>query len=340
MRLTLADIRNTRIPAALGLCSTDTDRLVHWLNEAQERLLNKGKWWQTTGHFLMCVNEGCVTLPPQIATIESAALCGNPITIHDQWFEFLPTGAGIRDSTSCWPEANYVGQFPTFSDVSGPSRRIKLICDLASDVAKIVLVLGYDDSGNWIRTSQGGVIKDGELVALAQNYGTVATKRYSRITDLQLPDNLDGQVWLVEIDDTTGFSRQIGRYQYWETRPSYARYFIPGVQPASACCGQNDGTTSKLLDVIAKLAFIPVKAETDYLLISCVPALKAMMTAIKKSENEPDGEVANQILLAGEAVALRELNAELDHYLGSGRKIGMSFSGSSIGEQEPIENLI
>ena len=70
MRVTLADLQASRIPAALGLCPTDP-RIIAWCNEAQERLLYEGKWFGTVATFNICATNGYITLPREIATIEA-----------------------------------------------------------------------------------------------------------------------------------------------------------------------------------------------------------------------------------------------------------------------------
>jgi hypothetical protein len=125
--------------------------------------------------------------------------------------------------------------------------------------------------------------------------------------------------------------RMIGHYQYNEPHPTYARYQLPGINSNNA---QNVS-----VEIIGKKAFIPVVNPSDYLVIQCIPALKEMMSALKKSENEPDSVKANQIIAAGTVTACKVLDAQLDHQLGSGRVIGINVVGSSVGQNDPVANL-
>lgn len=335
MRRTLADIKSSRIPKVLGMCSTD-ERIAKYANEAIERLLPEGHWWGTTQKFRICATDGCITLPPQIATIERAAVCKIPVPIHDFWFEFLPNGAGVRGCDDCWEEANYQGQFPAFSDIIGSNKKLRFICDLSSDVGKQVLALGYDENGNWIRTIQGGLMLDGELITLAQSPGTTSSSYFSNITDLQFPDDMDGQTWLYEFNTSNAVLRMIGKYEYWETRPSYARYSFPSI--TSSCDSSTCKQTS--VEMIGKLEFVPVKNDTDYLLIGNIPALKEMMVAINRAENEPDNEKANNIILKGLTIAKSILDRELAHYMGDGRKIGIEVVGAGVASSDPIPEIL
>jgi hypothetical protein len=328
--MTLADAKLSRIPQSIGACATDP-RFIQILNEATQILLQEGLWWGAYARFRICADFGCITLPRGIATIESAAICGQPITMRSQWFEFLENGWGTRNTTtessgpsgtdSCcgrnswsWSrDAIYRGRFPTFSDVQGVDKRLRFVCDLASDVGKIVLALGYDENGNWIRTLQSGTWKDGELITLAQSPGTNSSKLFSGITDLQFPSTMNGQTWLYEYDTTLLTQRLIGAYQYDDTRPSFARYYFPSICPPSTT-----GCPTSQVEIMAKLDFIPVKNDTDYLLIGNLPALKRMCMAINRSEHEPDGRLSDQIMASGLASAKELLDKELLHYLGSG----------------------
>ncbi len=341
MRRTLKDAKDSRIAEALCICPTDP-AFIQYVNEAQEMLLHRGRFWGTVGRWNICVSDGCITLPATLDTIERAAVCHSPVRVRDMWYEFLDNGWGTESQgpgcascggafgCGCSGGAKYRGNFPSFSDIAGTNKKLNLICDLSEDVGKEVLVLGYDQNNNWIRTDQDGVIKDGELVALAQSPGTLTTKFFSSLTDLQPPDDLDGQWWLYEYntDDTT--QRMIGQYQYWETRPSYKRYLFSGIcNPTS----NGDGDCNKtLVEVLAKLAFVPVKVDTDYLVIGNLKALKEACLAVKFGEPPSDIQRSEACL----ARAIRELDLELGHQLGAGRQIGINVSGGNIGYAVPV----
>lgn len=363
MRVTLADAKASRLPSQVGNCPTQA-RFLQLLNEAQERLLYTGKWWGTVQKWRFCATDGCVALPSQFATLEAVAVCGRPIAVRDQFYEFLDNGFGIRSqgvininsgtSTSTSQttspccggfagvcgiaEALYRGRYPTFSDIQPTGKRVQLVCDKLTDVGKSVLVLGYDDNNNWIRTVQGGVVLDGEVVALAQGAGTQSVNNFSVVTDLQPPANLDGQWWLYEYTISSGAQRLIGQYQYFDVRPSFARYFFPSIIPTASSSGSS--CSQVLVEALVKLDFIPVQKDTDYLIIGNLPALKEMMMALSKAEDEPDALRKVQIEEAGLTVAKKILDAQLDHYLGSGRKMGMNIIGSSIGDVIPVPTLL
>lgn len=322
-RLTFADIKASRICEALNIPPTDT-RLASYVNEAIQRLLQKGRWWGTMAKYAFTATSGCITLPRQIATIEKVAQDNQVIDLHDFWYEFIDNGWGTRDSDSSGLEALFKGRFPIFSDIIPPGKRVRCLCDLASDVGKEVLILGYDDDNNWIRTTQSGVVADGELIALAQTPGTTSVNNFQVVTDIQAPATLNGQWWLYELDTATLVTRMIGQYQYDEVRPSFARYLFPAI-----------GSTNALVEALVKLEFIPVKNDADYSLIGNLAALKKECMAVKAEE-----ENRFQDAVALEAMAVKLLDEELDHYLGAGRNLGINIISQSITSNDPVATFL
>jgi len=336
MRQTYKDLQDSLIPSSVGAC-VDDPRLLKLTNEALERLMYEGHFHTTVQRIRFCATDGCITYPPQVASLERIAICGQPIPLRTIWFEWMDGGWGLRgqqasstDSDSCCGfgcgpnEAIFRGYFPTFADINpiNQNKKVNLVCDLSSDVGKEVLVLGYDENNIWIRTEQDGVIADGEVILLAQGAGTTSTNFFSCITDIQFNEERDSVVWVYEYNTTASTRRMIGTYQAFETRPNYARYFFPAI--VSSPNSDDSGCAQTLVEAIAKLNFWPVKVPNDYLCVPCLPALKEMMMAINSAQNEPDGVKKQQIMAAGLVAALHILNMQLEHFTGSGNRIAMT----------------
>jgi hypothetical protein len=282
------------------------------------------------------VSDGTLVWPRQVASIVAASVCSSPIKTRDAFFEFIQDAYGIRDE-----DDNPVGDLtlidaspPTscvYSQVTGVDKALNFVCDLVSDVGETVQVMGYDENGNWIRSFVGGLWVDGEQIVLAQSPGTFSTHIFSSVTDMQFANVRDGQTWLYECDFVlhTG-QRLIGKYEYDELHPAYRVSKLPALYNQT-----NDVT----VEVIAKLEFMPVRVDSDYLLIGNLAALKDMCVAIKNAESEPVMENKAKALAAGLMLAKASLNAELGHYLGRPEQI---FAVQGVGGPtgEPLENLL
>ncbi|MBU6231538.1 hypothetical protein KGP36_02620 [Patescibacteria group bacterium] len=335
---------DSRFCELINIPPTDS-RFYSFLNESTYRLLKRGRYWGTTGRFTIAANSQIVALPPQVDTPEKVAISRQVTPLHDAIYEFLEYGWATRDSTlpngsGVW-EVLAQGNSPIMVDIPSPGGVLTLKCDQSTDVGKNVLVLGWDTATppNWIRTTQGGVVADGEVVALSQGAGTNTVNSFSKVTAVQPPTNadmssaLDGQ-WWIYFGGITG--TLLSNYQYWETSPSYQRYLIPFIN-----------STITTVELIGKLAFIPCRKITDYPVIQNIAALKLGARAIKAEEESDwvtasilwDGGVdpKTKIRIRG---AVGELDYELDHYLGAGREIGMNFTGSGYSTDLAVEPMV
>jgi hypothetical protein len=316
MRRTLSDALASRIPTSLNLISTDT-RVIQYVNSATERLLNRGHWWGTCPRYSVSVTNQLFSLPPQFATMEKIAVSHYPVMLRNSWYEFADHGIGSVDdptastpNTLCARQALFRGNFPTSQDiVSG--NKIRVQCDVVDDVAVNVLVLGYDSSGNWLRTKVAGVWQDGETIAASQSPGTISSTTWGRITDVQKPVS-KGQFWITQIDGVT--NPIIANYQYWETNPSYTRYLLPTI-----------ANTATQIDLIGKLSFRPVTNSTDYLLIGNLEAIRLEAVAIKLEEEHMISEAT---ALTQRAIVL--LCEELEHYKGAGEMPSIQVIGANM----------
>jgi hypothetical protein len=328
MRRTLSDALASRIPVRLNISSSDA-RVVQYVNSATERLLARGHWFGCTPRFVVSVTSQLLSLPPQFATIEKVAVSQCPVTLRNQWYEHGEWGAGIvNDPTptsqnTCNTQALFRGTSPLFQDITAPGFKIRAQCDVADDINVPVLYLGYDVNGNWVRTKTAGIWNDGETILLSQTPGTLSVNTWSKITDIQVPFRA-GQMWTYQIDNLT--NPIISHHQFWETRPNYPRYLIPTIA----------GTATQV-DLIGKLAFIPVVNPTDYLLIGNLEALGLACMSVKLEEEfnfsmsaicmDGGKDPKSGVMVTG---AIGLLNAELDHYQGSGYVPTINVTGNNI----------
>jgi hypothetical protein len=81
-----------------------------------------------------------------------------------------------------------------------------------------------------------------------------------------------------------------------------------------------------------------VVLPTDFLIIQSLAALKYEVMCLKKEEDAVSSADVQESQ-AFEQKAIAELESELDHRLGSGRRIGMNVVGVS-GDGQPIETFM
>ena len=300
MKITLSDAKPT-IAKILSMATTDA-RLLDYINEAQERLLHKGKWPGTFARYKVTDSDGVITWPRQLETIETVAVADTPGVVRGQWYEFLESGPGLRDSAD--GESLLLvdrGEACLFSDLTGTDKKLRLYTTVAGDAGETVLLQGYDENGDWIRTQIGSTWTDGDQVTLTATY-VETTNFFSSLMAAQKPET-SGNVKVWERDTTKSTERLVGEWEPTETRPRYRRSLIPGLSTT------NTGNVT----VVGKLRYIPAKVDTDWLLIPSVPALKLMVMAVRKEENNLIEEAEGY-----EFKAVRVLNELLHQYLGDG----------------------
>lgn len=301
------------IGRVLGVCQTDA-RIAQYTNEAQERLMLKDKWVGTTIRYRLCLSSSCVTLPRQIETIEAWALCDQPMQIRNRWYEFVQNGPGQRRQNLGSPNQLIDrGTSCLFHDMDNTTSLVNVVANVPEAAGAKILLRGYDENAQWIRTEYPGpgTWIDGEYVAI-NTTGTRSTKKFSSITEVVKPVT-NGPVNLFEWVNGANF-QQIAYYESDETLPIYRRYLIPGLEQAGNC--QNTSTDcceNKSVTVIAKLRHIPVSNDNDFLILQNIGALKLMVMAILKEERNLFQEA-----LGYEAQAVKLLQDELSSFEGDG----------------------
>ncbi len=326
-RLTLKQLNAGLTPGAIGLC-VDDPRYLKIVNSATERLLQKGLWWATTAAYSICTDQACITWPRQFAAIESIWLCGAPLTIRGEWFEYLNSGLGLQQGCNnggngpvVWSGWNWLcgggnmlfrQNACTFTDIIGVNKKIKVYCDVAETAGSKIILQGYDENKNWIRTQVSGEWVDGEYVLLNSSTPQTTVNFFSSLTGAQKPQT-NGNVRLYELNTDDSTQRAIAVYEPTEENPSYRRNFIPGLCNRT---GDDNTCRKRPIGVIAKLAFIPVQKETDYLVIENETAIQLMCMAINKEMFAVNSSEVQEASLF-EAKAVAELNAQLSHQRGN-----------------------
>lgn len=303
--LTLAAARPT-IARILGRSESHSS-VPDYINEAVQRLMVRGNWVGTVVRYRVCVNEAKLTWPRHIHTILKCNVCRSPVPVANGWYEFSGGGPGtLHDDDSVGLVLQDMGTASTFDDIGGTGRTLRVIGTEDEDDAEM-LVQGYDDSNQWIRTVHNGALVDGEYFTIAPA-GTVSAHVWSNVTRVIKPAT-DGNVLLYERDTATLVDKPMGIYEPDETEPSYRRSRIPALDTVGDCGTGHCEDDHTAVNVKAKLRYIPVAQDTDWILIGNLPALKDMVMSILKAEKDLPEEAEIY-----EGRAIRELGKELvDH---------------------------
>lgn len=315
-KTTVSTIRNSRIPANLGICPSD-ERLLLWLNEAREQLINRavGGWWGQTVRAKFCLDNGCIVWPREVGFIHALSVCGKPIAVRNGWWQFIENLNHVEncDSCACGCQCNEVPNMqwdettvPTNSPIAGTDKTIRVYPSDIADAGKTMIFQGYDKNGIWVRTTIGGVVSDGERVTLALPYVDTVTEWQPGSPTGVIREATKYRVLVYEHDTVADTDRLISTYQPDETLPNYRRSIIPGLSGTTCsarCCDCDDELPA--VEAIVKLAYAPVSADNDWVYPGNTLALKAAMMSRKRDE-EQDDTGAEVMLQKG----LRELRLE------------------------------
>jgi hypothetical protein len=173
-------------------------------------------------------------------------------------------------------------------------------------------IMGWDDAGRWVRSQDSfGAWRDGEWINVPQSGGasTTTATTFKAVTNIIKPKT-NGTLGLYQVE-STGELRALGFFEHDETRPVYRRSFLPS-GCAVACDGSGGTCASIAVTVLARREFLPASADTDWLIIANLSALKNMMQAIQ-SEERREAQMAGFY----EAKARDILDREASHYLGN-----------------------
>lgn len=313
-RLTLATL-DTPIARILNVCPGDA-RIAEYANRVERRLVAKGKWVGTTARYRICTTESCLVWPRFIETIEAWWLCKTPGMIRNGWYEDSLQGPGMRTSNDGGsPTLIDRDPMPTFAFVRGNTSKLAVRADVTEAADARMLIQGYNQNGEWIRTQDGAVWVEGEYLPIS-TVTAYSNNVFSSIARIIKPVT-QGPVRLWQYDPVTATTvQQLGLYEPDETLPWYRASIIPGLGFQHGCGNSNDtccGSTSNQVTVKAKLNHIDVSRPTDFLLLGNEGAFTLGVQAILKEERNLPDEAA-----AYWAMAVQALEDELSSYEGDG----------------------
>lgn len=146
-------------------------------------------WRGKTQRFLFCASNACITLPREIETVEAATVCNQPMKMRGPWYDMLEGGPG--SGTQCGGD-NVIDRgdgYVSFVDLDEP-RNIKIYTDVPESSGARILLQGFDENGNRVRTfdSVTNAYVDGEYVGLNNATPQVSTTVFSTLDGIVKPE--------------------------------------------------------------------------------------------------------------------------------------------------------
>lgn len=271
--------------------NVNSQKILAYINRAQEELLDMGRWVGTTVKYRVCTSGHFVTWPRELSTIEAMKINGSPTLLQNQWYEFDEYGADNRHhyNRGDWAWGMKVAPFQgvavdqgnaiSFADVCGSAnpKKLKVYAYATEATTARILLQFYDAQGNYVRSNdptEGWV--DGEFVSINATTPQTTINPVTAWVGVQKPIT-NGVVRITELDTVTNLERLLAVYAPDETNPSYRRSRI-----LDQACNPNCVST---VTVIGKQTFIPALKPRDYLCISSMPALVNKVKACYLSDN-------------------------------------------------------
>lgn len=337
-RQTYGSVKDT-IGIPIGMCGTDP-QLLPLVNEACQLLWNAGDYIHKFARYRLRLTQNCqcytvITWPTEVETIEAMEMCGSPIGVRTVYFEFAGNvgpralGAGYGPGYGYGGNGDWGGvgverllgdrqEVCTMEDVqSGGGKKIKAYNSLPADDGAQIILLGYDDSLNWIRTLQNGVYADGEALTLNAATPPETTNFFSSITGVQFSTTpRNGDVTITQVNTLSGNTeRWLSTYAYNEEIPIYRRSVLSGGFNYVNNGENGQPTCYPSVTALCRLRYIPIRFDSDYMQIGNISALKEMLLSLQKRSNGKFQDAE-----AYKMRATKALDDELRQYQGVGPK--------------------
>jgi hypothetical protein len=338
----------SRLNSVIGLCKEDVPGIANMVNTAQQRLLycveaGEEGWWGTWAEIAFNVSRSqpYITLPREIARIEAINVLNRPVTINNQFYEYLNFGNGRMPKTREWCHAARVTEGFTrnnavlFTELTNTPQYITVYYTDVQDIGKRVMVEGLNVDGEPVTSQdeQGNVLQ-GEFLTL-QSPSAQNSTPLVQVTGIQ-KDVTVGIVRIYQHDPTTGDEVLILSMQPGEMTASYRRYYFEDL-PRSSCASSSE--TEIQITALAKLDPIPVHVDTDYLLIQNLEAIIEECASVRYSEQ--DNPISKQMAQERHIQAVRMLNGELNHFIGKESvAVGFAPFGSARLSHQKVGSLI
>lgn len=323
---TLGSVRSpiSRVCGQTGV-PADSSVIVDNINEAIEELINAGDWPGVVDRYNFKIEDGEVVLPAQFDRLMGFSVGTAVFQTRSPWFEFVDYGPGPNaefGGNSIGVDGILLdrGEAPVFTPIPDDDTSYTLytvgeVDERVLGVRPEINVQGIGDNSGMqartVRTNVAGSWIDGEQLAINGDtppFEFAGTSVFTNVTQVVKPITKG----YVELWATNGTNDVLlSTYAPKETIPTYRKYYIPSHHAA--------GTTTVL--VRARKRFVPVVNDTDQLIISNLPALKAMVQAFSLRDNNDWAAYAQTRM-----IAIQLMKEEAKSYRGTARTPVINFS--------------
>jgi hypothetical protein len=280
-------------PETVGIAQGDINSCARILNRAQERVLyakeaNDEGWVGSWTEMVFRVNyeNPYLTTPRGVGRIEAIDICGRPVPLRNQFWEYMLFGNGRlaqrdrwRNCRNRYTEAATRNYSCTFHDLAPGAQQIQVMAANSADYAPNpqtntvarVLVQGYDQWGHPIVTQDGGNTVQGEFVTLKAPFAMTVNQFYGPALIGLQKDMTLGEVQVLQFSPGNAQTQLIAVMEATETVAWYRRYYLHELPRHCCPCPGQPGSVE--VTALAKLDLIPVISDPDYLLIQSLEAL-------------------------------------------------------------------
>lgn len=279
-----------RVCGDTGMTVNDP-RVMAYTNLAIEEFLSEGDWPTAIDRLKFRINRNKFVLPSDYDRCLYLTVCNQPVQMQSPWYEFVGYGLDLWNGPGA-SEAIYDKRYfgvldkdavATFEDIPETGglyypRVYGLTDERVDGVRPVMNIQGYDADNNWVRTSNGsGGFIDGvniEINGDTDPFYIESTQSFSYITQTNKPvTKKNVEVWVsTGPSDTSPI--YIVQSAWKDTTPFYREYSIPNLFW--------DGTNVSERTIIARCRrrFVPIVEDSDFLLITNLPALTTMVQAV------------------------------------------------------------
>lgn len=283
-------------------------------------------------------NAAYITTPREVARLTDVAVCHRPIPLRNHFYEYLDFSPGLQPKhchhNSCGSTFQGYSRdnVCTLNPLLHTPQTIRVYPFDARDINRRVLIQGKDNNHMTVLTTDPGTGQAGEGEYLTLKFPFVdSLNLFSELDGIQ-KDQCYGMIQLFQVNPTTGVESALSAMEPNESTASYRRYLIAGIPNLNQCC---QGGHTLQLNAQAKLDFIPVVNETDYLIIPNVAAL--IEESLSLHYGRMDSTLAAQQTGIHHQRALALLFGQLDKYLGkTTTAVRVSLFGSNKLHRQPV----